>query len=118
MSRDAGARAERRAEEFLLEKGMRILARNFRSRFGEIDLVAQDGETVVFVEVRSRTSERFGTPQETVTRPKRRRIILTAMAYAQRLRLDAPLRFDVVAISPQGTVHIPAAFDGTGAASS
>ena len=115
MSRDAGARAERQAEEFLKERGMRILARNFRTRFGEIDLVAQDGDTVVFVEVRSRSSDAFGTAQETVTLAKRRRIIRTAMAYAQSRRLDAPLRFDVVALSPQGPLHIPAAFDSTGA---
>ena len=116
MSREAGARAERLAEEFLRERGMRILARNFRTRFGEIDLVAQDGETVVFVEVRSRSSDAFGTPQETVTVAKRRRIIRTARAYAQSRSLDAPLRFDVVALSPQGTLHIPGAFDATGAA--
>ena len=116
MSREAGARAERQAEEFLKERGLRILARNFRTRFGEIDLVAQDGDTVVFVEVRSRSSAAFGTPQETVTAAKRRRIIRTAMAYAQSRCLDASLRFDVVALSPQGILHIPAAFDATGAA--
>ena len=115
MSQEAGARAERQAEEFLKARGMRILARNFRTRFGEIDLVAQDGETVVFVEVRARSSGAFGAAQETVTLAKRRRIIRTAAAYAQSRRLDAPLRFDVVALSPQGTLHIPAAFDATGA---
>jgi putative endonuclease len=115
MSREAGARAERQAEEFLKARGMDILARNFRTRFGEIDLVVQDAETVVFVEVRSRSSDAFGTSQETVTAAKRRRIIRTAMAYAQSRGLDAPLRFDVVALSPQGILHIPAAFDGTGA---
>jgi putative endonuclease len=117
MSREAGARAERQAEEFLIGRGLRILERNFRTRFGEIDLVAREGETVVFVEVRFRASAAFGTPQETVTAAKRRRIIRTALAYAQSRRLDAPLRFDVVALSPRGVVHIPAAFDATGAAS-
>ena len=116
MSREAGARAERQAEEYLKGRGMRILARNFRTRFGELDLVAQDGDVVVFVEVRSRSSDAFGAPQETVTLVKRRRIIRTAMAYAQSRRLDAPMRFDVVALSPQGALHIPAAFDATGAA--
>jgi len=116
MSREAGAQAERAAEAFLAARGWKILERNFRTRFGEIDLVAQDGETVVFVEVRSRSSDAYGTPQETVTAAKRRRIIRTAQAYAQNRRLDAPLRFDVVALSPAGTLHIPAAFDATGAA--
>ncbi|MBI5241293.1 MAG: YraN family protein [Elusimicrobia bacterium] len=116
-SNAAGERAEREAEAFLRGRGMRILARNFRSRCGEIDLVAQDGETVVFVEVRSRSSDAFGSAQETVTAAKRRRIIRTALVYAQSRGLDAPLRFDVVAISPRGLEHIPGAFDGTGAAS-
>jgi putative endonuclease len=117
VSREAGARAERRAEEFLVGRGLSILARNFRTRFGEIDLVARDGETVVFVEVRFRAGTAFGTPQETVTPAKRRRIIRAALAYAQSRAPDAPLRFDVVAISPRGLEHIPGAFDGTGAAS-
>ncbi|MDD5628748.1 MAG: YraN family protein [Elusimicrobia bacterium] len=114
MSRAAGERAERQAEEFLRQRGMTILARNFRTRSGEIDLVAQDGETVVFVEVRSRSSEAFGSPEETVTAVKRRRIIRTALAYAQSRGLDVPLRFDVVALSPRGILHIPGAFDAAG----
>ena len=117
MSREAGERAERRAEEFLRGRGLSILARNFRTRFGEIDLVAQDGETVVFVEVRSRSRDDFGTAGESVTAAKRRRIIRAALAYAQSRAPDAPLRFDVVAISPRGLEHIPGAFDGTGAVS-
>ena len=116
MSREKGERAERAAEAFLRSRGMLILARNFRTRFGEIDLVAQDGQTVVFVEVRSRSSDAFGSPQETVTVSKRRRIIRSAQVYALSRQLDAPLRFDVVALSPKGMLHIPAAFDATGAA--
>ena len=115
MSTQKGERAERAAEEFLKSRGWRILERNFRTRFGEIDLVARDGDTVVFVEVRSRSSSAFGAPQETVTAAKRRRLIKTAQAWAQRRGLDSPMRFDVVALSPEGTLHIPAAFDATGA---
>ena len=113
MSTEAGARAERAAEEFLKSRGWRILERNYRTRLGEIDLVARDGDTVVFVEVRARSSTAFGTPQETVTREKRRRLVRTAQAYAQSRRLDVPLRFDVVAFSPEGTLHIPGAFEAT-----
>jgi len=115
VSKAKGEQAERQAEDYLKARGWTILERNFRTRFGEIDLVARDGDTVVFVEVRSRSSDSFGSPEETVTREKRRRIIRTAQAYAQSRRLDAAMRFDVVALSPQGTRHIPGAFDATGA---
>ena len=114
MSREKGEAAERRAEDYLKSLGLVIVERNFRTRFGEIDLVARDGETVVFVEVRFRSSNAFGLPQETVDAAKRRRIIRTAQAYVQSRRLDAPLRFDVVALSPRGALHIPAAFDASG----
>lgn len=114
MSRDTGARAERAAEEHLKSLGWSILERNFRSRRGEIDLVARDGETVVFVEVRARASSAFGVPEETVGPAKRRRLILTAQRWIQSRHPESPLRFDVIAISPQGLRHIPDAFDATG----
>jgi putative endonuclease len=114
MSTESGARAERQAEEFLKARGFLILERNFRTPFGEIDLVAQDGDTVVFVEVRARSSDAFGSAAETVTRPKRLKLIKTAQAFAQRRNLDAPQRFDVVALSPEGVTHIPDAFDAEG----
>ncbi|MFA6002825.1 MAG: YraN family protein [Elusimicrobiota bacterium] len=113
-SRDQGAQAEQAAEEYLKGRGMRILDRNFRARCGEIDLVAQDGDTIVFVEVRSRSDVSFGRPEETVGPVKRRRIVRTAALYAQIRGLDAPMRFDVVALSPKGLEHIPEAFDATG----
>ena len=114
MSIEKGAEAEREAEAFLKAKGFKILERNFRLRMGEIDLIARDADVVVFVEVRARSSNAFGTPQETVTMAKRRRIIRTAQAYVQRHALDAPMRFDVVARSHEGMLHIPDAFDTTG----
>lgn len=110
MSHERGARAEREAAEFLAARGFRILERNFRCPFGEIDLVARDGATVVFVEVRYRSSDRFGAPAETVGALKRRRLIRAAQAFAQSRGLDAAQRFDVVALTPSGATHIPDAF--------
>jgi len=108
--REAGSAAEKKAENFLGELGYAIIDRNFRSRQGEIDLIARDGETVVFIEVRSRTSSSWGLPEETVGPAKRRRIIQTARFYAYRKRIDAPMRFDVVAIEDGRIRHIPDAF--------
>jgi putative endonuclease len=76
-----------------------IVARNFRARGGEIDIVARDGATVVFVEVKDRGDTRHGEGFEAVTARKRQRIILAARLYALKHRLeDTPMRFDVVSI--------------------
>lgn len=111
MSREAGLEAEEKAARFLETLGYSVLERNFRARTGEIDIVARDGETLVFVEVRSRRSGDFGSPAETVTAAKRRKIIKTALAYAQARLLDCPMRFDVIAMEGGAIDHIPGAFD-------
>jgi putative endonuclease len=92
------------AVKHLKARGCEILAQNYRARRGEIDLIVQDGEFTVFVEVKTRRSLRFGLPQAAVTRQKQRQISKVALAYLQAQNLlDAPCRFDVVAIhlSPQ-----------------
>lgn len=92
------------AAKHLKARGCRILARNYRARRGEIDLIARDGEFVVFVEVKTRRSLKFGLPQAAVTWQKQRQISKVALAYLQAQNLlDAPCRFDVIAIhlSPQ-----------------
>ena len=87
------------AGEHLRRRGYEILARNYRARRGEIDIVAQDGEFTVFVEVKTRRSLKFGLPQSAVTWQKQRQISKVALAYLQdRNLLDAPCRFDVIAI--------------------
>ena len=88
----------------LKARGYKILAQNYRAVRGEIDLVAQDGDCIVFVEVKTRRSLKFGTPQAAVTAQKQRQISKVALAYMQtHNRLDTPCRFDVIAIhlSPQ-----------------
>ena len=106
------------ALKHLKARGCEILAQNYRARRGEIDLIVQDGEFTVFVEVKTRRSLRFGLPQEAVTLQKQRQISKVALAYLQAQNLlDAPCRFDVIAIhlSPQlGLLrleHIESAFD-------
>jgi putative endonuclease len=84
----------------LERRGYAILARRYRSRFGEIDIVARQGETVVFVEVKARTSGRYGEPAEAVTLHKQVKVTAIAEEYLARNRLRrVPCRFDVVAIS-------------------
>ena len=110
MSRALGGEAEARAAALLESKGLRILERNFVAKVGELDLVARDGDTVVFVEVRSRGRSAFGSALESITPAKLRKLIKTAQYYAMIKRLDCPMRFDVVAESPAGLEHLPNAF--------
>ena len=94
-----GERGERVAEEFLRKLGCKILRRNWHCRVGEIDLIARDGDEVVFVEVKLRSSGEWGDPQEAVRAEKRRSICLAASEFADRNRLHGhTLRFDVVAV--------------------
>lgn len=88
----------------LKARGYEILEQNYRAVRGEIDLVVQDGDCIVFVEVKTRRSLKFGLPQAAVTAQKQRQISKVALAYLQTHNLfDAPCRFDVIAIhlSPQ-----------------
>lgn len=99
-----GRLGERLALNFLQQQGLRLVEANFRLRFGEVDLIMQDGDTLVFVEVKYRSSERFGTSIEQVTPTKMKKIKLVAQAYLQRYQGEvAAVRFDVVGISPRGT---------------
>lgn len=120
--RARGREAEETAARHLESMGMEIVARNVRAGGGEIDLVARDGDTLVFVEVRFRDGSAFGPPEETVGVPKRLRVARAARGY---LADAAPAgwreaRFDVVAVEGRGDAaavrHIPAAFDARGKA--
>jgi putative endonuclease len=96
-----GHAAETAACRYLESRGLQLIERNYRSPFGEIDLVMRDGETLVFVEVRRRSSEKFGTPAETVGTRKQQRLRATAEHYLQRHPKESqnPCRFDIVAIT-------------------
>lgn len=94
-----GLEGEALAASELERLGYQILVRRHRSRFGEIDLIARDGPTVVFVEVKTKTDSRFGDPAEMVTTQKQRRLVSMAEEYASGHQLHAtPCRFDVVAV--------------------
>jgi putative endonuclease len=110
----AGADAEEIAADFLAAKGMQIVARNYRTRFGEIDLVARDGESLVFVEVRLRTNDYFGGAADSVDAPKRSRVVAAARAYLAHVHPQPPCRFDVVTLNGDKPRWIRAAFDVAG----
>lgn len=94
-----GITGEQLAQNFLTKKGYRILTTNYRSRYGEIDIVCQDGDTVVFVEVKTRSSEKFCTPAEAVTLRKRNRLRRLAQMYLIAHNLETyPVRFDVLSL--------------------
>lgn len=110
-----GSEAENIAAIYLQQKGLKLLARNYQSRYGEIDLIMQSGKTLVFVEVRLRTNSHFGGAAMSVTSSKQQKIIKTASHYLQQ-HGSADCRFDVILMSKpseDAIEWIPNAFDAT-----
>lgn len=112
-----GRRGEDLAAAHLTAHGLEVLARNWRCRHGELDIVAREGAVLVFVEVKARSSTRFGSPAEAVTPAKARRIRLLACQWLAEHRPAGigEMRFDVVGIlqppdGPPGLLHLRAAF--------
>lgn len=107
MSRIKGKRYESSAKTFLTEQGLKWVAENYPSPFGEIDLIFFDVDCLVFVEVRMRKGERFGGALESVTPAKQRKIIKTAEYYLiENDQFDTlSCRFDVIAIDEQGKIE-------------
>jgi putative endonuclease len=96
-----GRRGEAIAAAHLTERGYRILEQNYRNRLGEIDIIARERRTLVFVEVKTRRSRRFGNPKYAVTARKRRKLSQTALCYLKETgQSGVKARFDVVAIHP------------------
>lgn len=93
-----GAAGEVMAARFLRDKGYAITASNFRTRFGEIDIIAQDRKYIVFVEVKARSEDAVYAPREAVTQAKQRRILATASSYLQYRPTTLQPRFDVVEV--------------------
>lgn len=119
-----GAAGERYAAKWLKKQGYRIIGQGLRSRLGELDLVAKEGTTLVFVEVKTRRSSERGEPVEAVGHQKQQRLVRAALEYMRKHRLlGVACRFDVVSIvwpedSAEPSVkHFKAAFDATGHAS-
>ncbi len=107
-----GQFGENLAARHLAENGYRIVETNYKNRFGEIDLIAMDGETIVFVEVKSRRSGTFGTAGASVSKAKQRKISMTALGYLKSKNgIQQKARFDVVAINgsdahPEGRIKV------------
>jgi len=101
-----GARAEALAAEYLEARGLAIVERNFRRRCGEIDLVARDGATLVFVEVRLRRGQGFGGAAASITATKQARLLRAASLYLARLRTTPECRIDAVLLDALDTDRI------------
>ena len=101
-NRLSGADAEQLGQKFLQSKGLVFVAKNFRTRRGEIDLIMLDNKVLVFVEVRFRSSANYGSAEESITAQKCQRLTAAAQAYMQREGLTDKVsaRFDAIAISP------------------
>lgn len=108
-----GQETEQQALNFLQQQGLTLIARNYHCRRGEIDLIMDDQQTLVFIEVRYRKNAHFGSSTESITAAKQQKIITTAEHYLQhKVKGQIPAcRFDVVAIYPSGTAQSSLQFD-------
>lgn len=115
---DIGKRGEELAANFLAEKGFLIREKNWRKGYLEVDLIAEDGPVLVFVEVKTRRDLAHGLPEEAVTRKKERHLIDAAEAYLETRNLTNEVRFDIVSVWENETEmrinHIREAFTGMG----
>ena len=106
-----GRAGEKRGAKYLKKRGYKILATNYRTPFGEADIVAKEGDTVVFCEVKTRSGDRFGTPAEAVGPDKRRRYMQIARYYQMNAGEEVNVRFDVLEVSEGEINHIISAFE-------
>lgn len=100
-----GNKGEMLAARYLMEQGFAIREYNWRSGHKEIDLVAQERDVLVFVEVKTRSSEAFGDARDAVTPQKQHRLVLAAEAYVKAKKIDLETRFDIVTVVGNGTRH-------------
>lgn len=111
---DFGTEGEALAEQYLKGKGYSILAKNYRFEKSEIDIIAKQKDSIVFVEVKARTGNRYGFPEEAISDKKKEKLIQGAEAYLLENTLQCPIRFDVMAITKLGNSieieHIEDAF--------
>ncbi|MGE5403791.1 MAG: YraN family protein [Candidatus Saccharibacteria bacterium] len=116
MKRETGQRGEELAAVYLQRRGYKIITRNYRSRWGEIDIICRKNGVLIFVEVRSKSGDRFGEPEESITPAKMEKIRKTAFAYLEKESEVSfrEIRFDFIAVrgTPEGPRinHIKSAF--------
>ncbi|MCD6135664.1 YraN family protein [Candidatus Bipolaricaulota bacterium] len=106
-----GKEGEKIACEYLQEHGYALIERNWRCPFGEIDIIARDGDTLAFVEVKRRSASGYGGADGALTLHKRRRIIAAARMYLSEVESDLPVRFDLVAIEKGRLTLLKSAFE-------
>ena len=108
LNRSRGKEAEIQAREYLEHNGLKLICHNYSCRMGEIDLIMKEQKTLVFIEVRYRKQSGFGSPAETITKHKQRRIISAAQHYllTANEKVMPPCRFDVIAMTGEGRGHI------------
>lgn len=105
-----GKSGEKKAAEFLKKNGYSILQMNYRSKTGEIDIIAEKDNVVVFVEVKTRTTDKYGSGFEAVGHTKQGKIARTAEAYIIENKIEKLCRFDVISIDKEEITHIISAF--------
>ena len=103
MSRSVGIWGEAQVANYLRKNRYRLVAHSYHCRFGEIDLIALDGQTLCFVEVKTRSTLSLGLPREYVNAAKQERIRKTALFYLSEKELDCPMRFDVAEVYQSGS---------------
>jgi putative endonuclease len=108
--KEAGDAAERAAEGYLIKHGLILVARNFRTRFGEIDLIMRDGEVLVFVEVRMRSSKNkgkdFGGAAASISAPKQARLVAAAQQYLMQFKHPPACRFDALLLGDTQALEV------------
>ena len=110
-NRVKGNIGENKAVNYLTDKGYEILETNYKNKLGEIDIIAKDGERIVFVEVKARATAKYGYPREAVNEYKQRKIRMVAESYLKSKRLlNSYIRFDVIEILAGNITHLIAAF--------
>ena len=106
-----GRVGEDKACAFLKREGIKVVERNYKNAFGEIDVIAKDGEYLVFLEVKTRSGDGFGAPSEAVDARKRGKYFRIAQGYLNKKGItDVPIRFDVIEVENESINHIKDAF--------
>lgn len=114
QSGELGKSGEELAEKYLAKLGYKILGKNFRTRYGEIDIIAQDKKTIVFVEVKTRSGASYGPPQLAVNFYKQKHLSLAAFSFIKKKSINSDYRFDIIAICDDKIEHIENAFVPSG----
>lgn len=105
-----GAEGEKKARNYLRLHGWKILEKNYKNPFGEVDVIAKKGDTIAFIEVKTRLSESYGAPSEAVDKRRKNRYIMGAKYYFLNREIDCTVRFDIIEILNGKINHIENAF--------